>query len=91
MMDDNIVTFMRSIGIEETDAELLWRLVAGRGQRSRQCKSGLFFFADIALLSVMESSVQPSGRCTCIRIDIYIYLIYQNNYLFRFQQAHNID
>jgi len=52
MMDDNIVTFMRSIGIEETDAELLWRLVAGRGQRSRQCKSGLFFFVDIALLSV---------------------------------------
>ena len=73
MMDDNIVTFMRSIGIEETDAELLWRLVAGRGQRSRQCKSGLFFFADIALLSVMESSVQPSGRCTCIRIYIYIF------------------
>ena len=29
MMDYNIITFMRSLGIEVNDAELLWKLVAG--------------------------------------------------------------
>ena len=36
MMDYNIITFMRSLGIEVTDAELLWKLVAGALFESEQ-------------------------------------------------------
>lgn len=31
MLDSNIVAFMGSIGLEVTDAEFLWKLVAGQG------------------------------------------------------------
>lgn len=30
-MDDNILAFMHTLGLEVTDAELLWKLVAGAG------------------------------------------------------------